>query len=151
TAGHGIVHSEMPNAAQPGGVLWGYQFWVNLPARLKMTRPRYQDLRAEAFHARDVGDAHVRVLAGQVGKTRGAVEGIVTDPVVLDVTMARGARLVHALPPAHAVCAYVVSGGVTVGAEKTDVPAGRLATLGPGKTIDVRADEASRLLVLAAA
>ena len=82
TAGRGIVHSEMPE--QENGLMWGFQLWVNLPAKDKMTAPRYQDIPPDAIPtvARPDGVA-VRVIAGRVGETEGAVRAVVTDPEVL--------------------------------------------------------------------
>ena len=150
TAGHGILHSEMPNSSTPGGLLHGYQLWVNLPAAQKMTRPRYQDLSASAFSTVDVDDARVRVLAGRVGNTRGPVDGIVTAPLVLDATLGARARLRHDVDAGHAVAVYVVDGSVRVGERRAEVGQGRIAVLSPGDVVDVVASARSRVLVLAA-
>src|SRR5579875_3293874 len=75
TAGRGILHSEMPE--QENGLLWGFQLWVNLPAKDKMTAPRYQDIAPEAIPevTLDTG-VRVRVIAGRLGDAEGrAVEG----------------------------------------------------------------------------
>ena len=150
TAGHGILHSEMPNAPTPTGLLHGYQLWVNLPAAQKMTRPRYQDRSASAFSSIDVDDARVRVLAGRVGNTRGPVDGIVTAPLVLDATLGERARLRHDVDGGHAVAVYVVAGAVAVGERRAAVGQGRIAVLSPGDVVDVVATQPSRVLVLAA-
>ena len=90
TAGHGIVHSEMPQ--QEKGRMWGFQLWVNLPAANKMIRPRYQDIAPARVVEAMVDDASVRLVAGEVDGRRGPVEGIVTAPEMLDVQSA-AARL----------------------------------------------------------
>src|SRR5215467_2591809 len=75
TAGRGIVHSEMPR--QRDGLMWGFQLWVNLPARDKMIAPRYQDIAPERIpEAKLAPGALARVIAGEVGGVRGPVEGI---------------------------------------------------------------------------
>src|SRR5262249_9689925 len=61
TAGHGIVHSEMPQATS--GLFWGFQLWVNLPSSRKMTKPRYQDIAPERIEELAIGDARVRLVA----------------------------------------------------------------------------------------
>src|SRR3954471_19165942 len=72
TAGKGIVHSEMPE--QKAGVVRGFQLWLNLPAADKMCEPDYKDLQAGDIPIADVGSgAIVRVLAGRVGATEGAI------------------------------------------------------------------------------
>ena len=79
TAGRGIVHSEMPE--QENGLMWGFQLWVNLPAKDKMVAPRYQDIAPDRIPETELpGGARVRVLAGAFGGVRGPVEGIVTEP-----------------------------------------------------------------------
>jgi redox-sensitive bicupin YhaK (pirin superfamily) len=129
TAGHGIVHSEMPR--QTGGdELWGLQLWVNLPARLKMTRPRYQDLTAADVPLVPAGDARARVIAGRVNGRRGPVDGIFVDPTLLDVTVPPGARFDCALPGAHTAFLHVLSGEVAIG--RNTVGPSHLALLGPG-------------------
>lgn len=151
TAGRGIVHSEMPDASPASGELWGYQLWINLPARLKMTRPRYQDLDASSFRTEDLDDAQARVLAGKVGNTTGAVDGIATDPTLLDVKLERGARFRHKIPRSHNAFAYVVSGKTRVGPRYQPVSAGELAVFGVGDAVSFEASSDSRLLVFAAA
>src|SRR5713101_5882749 len=78
TAGSGLVHSEMPgrDLVRTGGALEGFQVWVNLPARDKMTAPRYQELKAASIpHAQTAnGDVQVKVIAGESLGTRGAIE-----------------------------------------------------------------------------
>src|SRR3989454_8767248 len=78
TAGRGIVHSEMPR--QRDGLMWGFQLWVNLPARDKMIHPRYQDIAPERMpEAKLAAGVTARVIAGDVGGVRGPVEGIATE------------------------------------------------------------------------
>ena len=100
TAGRGIVHSEMPKqAAGPNGnLLWGFQLWVNLPGARKMGKPRYQDLAPASITEVTVGDAAVRLVAGEANGRRGPVDGIVTTPQMLDVRLPARGSFRHALP-----------------------------------------------------
>src|SRR5688572_3383002 len=82
TAGRGIVHSEFPR--QKDGLMWGFQLWVNLPAKDKMTAPRYQDIAAAQIPEVRSDAGVVRVLAGSYGGTTGPVEGVATRPTMLD-------------------------------------------------------------------
>jgi len=144
TAGHGIVHAEMPRpTATPE--LWGLQLWVNLPAAHKMMKPRYQDLGAAAIPELDVADARVRLVAGQIGATRGPVDGIDIAPTMLDATIAKGARFVHEVAGDQAAFAYVLDGTVAIAG--TAVAAGQLAVLGAGTTVS--AEGAGRILLVA--
>src|SRR5438132_11993453 len=91
TAGRGIVHSEMPE--QENGLMQGFQLWVNLPARDKMTAPRYQDIAPERIPEVVAGDgARVRVLAGPFGEAAGPVQAPATEPIYLDVRLQSGKR-----------------------------------------------------------
>ena len=99
TAGRGIIHSEMPRG--DGGPLWGFQLWVNLPASLKMTRPRYQDLAPERVVELSLGKAAVRVVAGEAFGKRGPVDGIVTAPHMLEVKLPANGELEHPVPASH--------------------------------------------------
>src|SRR5437899_5819210 len=84
TSGRGIMHEEMPQV-RPEGIA-GFQLWVNLPARVKMTRPRYRDVRAGHIPEIETRDgARIRVVAGTAGDVHGAVTDIAADPTYLDV------------------------------------------------------------------
>lgn len=148
TAGRGIVHSEMPE--QEDGLLQGFQLWVNLPARDKMTAPRYQDIEPEAIPTADAGPgARAKVIAGKVGDVAGAVETGATDPTYLDVALAPGAAWVQPVPAGHNAFVYVYEGSATVGGGET-LRQGELGVLSDGEEIAVAAGEAAaRLLIVA--
>ena len=87
TAGRGIIHQEMP-AGDPKGRMHGFQLWANLPASLKMTAPRYQDITApEVPEVTDDDGTRVRIVCGEFWGARGPVEGIAADPRYLDVAV----------------------------------------------------------------
>jgi redox-sensitive bicupin YhaK (pirin superfamily) len=130
TAGHGIVHSEMPK--QERGLMWGFQLWVNLPAARKMIPPRYQDIAPARIPEVERDGAHVRVVAGSALGAVGPVTGIDVDPTFLDVALVAGAELRHPLPPGHAAFAYVTDGSVRIGAARREVQRGQVAVLGEG-------------------
>ena len=152
TAGRGIIHSEMPQ--QKDGLMWGFQLWVNLPARDKMTAPRYQDVPPEKVPTVALADgASARVLVGEAGGVSGPVNGVATQPLYLDVTMAPRGRLSHGLPAGHSAFAYVYDGRARFGPleDSTEVAAGQLAVLGEGELVNVATgDGTARFLLLAA-
>ena len=115
TAGRGIIHSEMPE--QEEGRMAGFQLWVNLAARDKMTPPAYRDVPpADVPVVTLGGDVQVRVIAGQVMGVAGAVQRPTTEPVVLDIVLPAGQSFDAALPSGHNAFAYVYGGGVvTIG------------------------------------
>lgn len=148
TAGRGIVHSEMPE--QEEGLMWGFQLWVNLPAKDKMCAPGYQELAPEAIPERTLDDGtRVRVIAGRADDgTEGAIRGIATEPLYLDVSLPAGRSFAQAVPAGHNALAYPFEGALAI--EDTTVPRGTLAVLGPGDAVRVRADDApARFLLLA--
>lgn len=115
TAGSGLVHSEMPGRelARTGGRLEGFQLWVNLPRREKMTPPRYQELKAAAIPRATsaAGDVQVRVLAGESLGTRGAIESR-TPILYLHLTLAPGATHLQAVPKSFNTFAFVRRGKI---------------------------------------
>ncbi|HXU60218.1 MAG TPA: pirin family protein [Polyangia bacterium] len=148
TAGHGIVHAEMPQ--QEKGRMWGFQLWVNLPAAAKLMRPRYQDIAPARVVQATIDDASVRLVAGEVAGRRGPVEGIVTAPEMLDVSLGARGRLSRPLPPGHNAFVYVIEGSAQIGGARTQVSAGQLAVLGGGELLAVRSERGGRMLCLAA-
>ena len=110
TAGGGIMHEEMPQAGEDRR-MGGFQLWVNLPADLKMSHPRYQDLSAAQIPEvrRDDGTV-VRVVAGEVDGVAGAVTEIYAEPEYLDVALPAGCSFVQPVPRGHSALAYAFEG-----------------------------------------
>jgi len=109
TAGGGILHEEMPQVRPEGN--GGFQLWVNLPAKLKMTQPRYQDIPSQTIPEVTTEDgATIRVIAGHVSGTEGAVTGIAAKPTYLDVRIPVGSSFTHAVPQGHTAFAYIFEG-----------------------------------------
>jgi len=152
TAGRGIIHSEMP--LQDDGLMWGFQLWVNLPARDKMTPPRYQEFGPDAIpEAARPDGARVRVIAGEAEGLTGPVRGIATSPLYLDVRLPPGVRYVQSLPAEHNALVYVFEGAAEIGPEGAARPvaAGHLALLDHGDAVELRGGpDGGRLLLIAA-
>lgn len=109
TAGRGIMHKEMPQV-RPEGIV-GFQLWVNLPAKLKMTRPRYQDVRSgEIREIKRENGARIRVITGTVDGITGPVTGIAADPTYLDVFIPPHISFTHLIGRGHTTFAYVFAG-----------------------------------------
>jgi redox-sensitive bicupin YhaK (pirin superfamily) len=110
TAGRGILHQEMPNGDQRGR-MHGFQLWANLPSSLKMTQPRYQDIKApEIPEIVDDDGTRVRVICGEFWGRRGPVEGVAADPRYLDVSVPAGLRKTLPVASGHHAFAYVFEG-----------------------------------------
>jgi redox-sensitive bicupin YhaK (pirin superfamily) len=150
TAGGGIVHSETPTPEllERGGRVHGFQVWVNLPARLKMTQPRYQEVPATRIpEARSPdGLAAVKLIAGEALGARAVIETH-TPIVYQDWTLSPGADVTLPIDRAQRVLAYVFAGAARIG--ERDVVEGQLAVLGEGDAVRLRASTAGRLLLLA--
>jgi len=141
SAGRGILHEEMPQV-RPEGVA-GFQLWVNLPAKQKMSAPRYQNIHSSEIPIieRDRG-ASVRVIAGTVDGATGPITGIVAEPSYLDVALAGEGSLVLPIPPGHSAFAYLFDGEARFGAtERTLVTAPRLIVWGDGGSVEVHAEK----------
>jgi quercetin 2,3-dioxygenase len=110
TAGSGIIHQEMPKG-DGTGLMWGFQLWANLPAKQKMMDPRYREVKSadipEVWFENGVS---VKVIAGEVDGTVGPVEGVVTDPEYLDVSLPPGTSFGRPVPRGRTVFAYVIEG-----------------------------------------
>jgi hypothetical protein len=148
TAGRGILHEEMPQA-RPEGIL-GFQLWVNLPAKLKMTAPRYQNIGANEIPIvqRD-GGATIRVIAGSVDGVIGPVGGIAVEPMYLDVSLAPHGSFGQPIPHGHAAFAYLFEGEGRFGGEESSIVAGsRLVVFGDGDKVEARAEDSPARFLL---
>ncbi len=155
TAGSGVVHSEMPSPEllDKGGAMHGFQIWVNLPARLKMTKPRYQEVSKDQIPTASSPDGLVQVKV-VAGKALGVEAIIDTHTPILyhDWTIQPGGQVSTDITPDHNVGVYVFSGTLEVGTDRQEVEDGQLAVLTEGSTIQfaVSPNEptAGRFLVL---
>jgi len=110
TAGRGILHQEMPKGDQSGR-MHGFQLWANLPAALKMTAPRYQEVKSvDIPEATEDDGAKARIICGKFWGKVGPVEGIATDPVYVDVSVPSGARKTISVELKSHAFAYVFAG-----------------------------------------
>ena len=113
TAGSGILHQEMPKG-DPLGEMHGFQLWANLPAALKMTKPRYQDIAARDIpEIIDDDGTTVRVVVGDFWGKRGPVDGVAADPRYLDVFVPPLKRKTLPVAWSHHAFAYVFEGSGT--------------------------------------
>jgi redox-sensitive bicupin YhaK (pirin superfamily) len=149
TAGRGIVHSEMP--MQDHGLMRGFQLWINLPAKDKMTAPRYQDIAAERIPSVELAPGvSARVIAGEAGGLEGPVESGSTEAVYLDLTLAPGGRLTLPLPDGHNSFVYVYEGAVAIGATGTPLARGMIGVLSAEGALTLGPqDTEARVLVVA--
>ncbi|HEY4143436.1 MAG TPA: pirin family protein [Pseudolabrys sp.] len=147
TAGRGIMHQEMPKGDAQGR-MHGFQLWANLPSSLKMTDPRYQDIKAgEVPEVTDDDGTHVRIVCGDFWGKKGPVEGVAADPRYLDVFVPPGQRKTLKVEVERHAFAYVFEGSGTF--RDSSKPFGVLLEKEvDGKEIVVRDQVGDRSLVL---
>ena len=149
TAGRGVIHSEMPE--QEEGLMEGFQLWLNLPAKDKMSEPWYRDIPNEELPRFVLENgAQVQVIAGETHGVTGAVVREATKPLYLDAHVPEGASFELPLPVGHNAFVYVYRGEVVV--EGKAVAQGRMAILDNAADADgvrIKAARDSRFLVIA--
>ncbi len=148
-SGSGIIHQEMPQRTE--GTMSGFQLWVNLPAREKMSVPAYRGLSASDIPevTTDAGD-RVKVVAGTFGTVEGPVRGIPVDPTYLDVRVPPEGTFEYATPPGYTAFAHAIDGvGSFAGDDTAPVPGGETVLFGPGGPVRARAsDRGMRFLLV---
>jgi redox-sensitive bicupin YhaK (pirin superfamily) len=138
TAGSGVVHSELPSDEfmRDGGVMHGFQIWVNLPARDKLMKPHYQEIPKsgvpEALNAD--GMVKVRVIAGAALGVSAVIE--TRTPIhFLHFTIYPGGGIAQDVPAGYNALVYLISGSVQIGSENKTVHEGQMARLGDGDVV----------------
>jgi redox-sensitive bicupin YhaK (pirin superfamily) len=153
TSGRGIMHEEMPKPHN--GKMDGFQLWVNLPAKLKMTRPRYQEIPSERIPEANPKDGiKIRVIAGTVDDVRGPVTEIAADPIYLDVSVSPDGSFSHPIESGHTAIAYVFEGEGLFGSVTEDqaknVSHSKLIVFDDGDLVEVCAiNQPVRFLLIA--
>ena len=135
TAGGGILHEEMPRRG-PSGAIYGFQLWVNLPARLKYSDPRYQEIRSESIPIYEKDGIRIRTVAGMSGDIVGPVKDIAIGPLYLDVTLSPGVKWNQEVDKDHTLRAYLFEGRAEFGTDETgkgtNVQAVKMVTFSDG-------------------
>jgi redox-sensitive bicupin YhaK (pirin superfamily) len=138
TAGSGVVHSELPSDEfmRDGGVMHGFQIWVNLPARDKMMPPHYQEIPGAKIPAAVSGDGKVavRVIAGAAMGVSAVIETR-TPIYFLHFTLQPGGQVVQDVPAGYNALVYLISGSVQIGQEHKPAREGQMVQLGDGDTV----------------
>ena len=148
TSGSGILHEEMPKEPEEG-IMEGFQLWVNLPAKLKMTTPRYRGVMSSKIpEVKDKNGISVRIVAGDYESVKGVISEIYADPEYLDVTIPTGSSFEQHIKRGHTAFAYIFEGECIFGEFETEseekgthVQATRMAIFGDGDFIKVYTDQ----------
>ena len=149
TAGRGIIHSEMPG--QEDGLMWGFQLWVNMPAAEKMTPAGYLELKAESIPVVEFGGVTARVISGELGGVQGPAPARLTEPLILDISVARGGDAYLFIPDGHRAFAYVYDGSAELGPPgmSQTVPTKACAVLSDEGPLRAAGEAGARLLLIA--
>lgn len=155
TAGAGVVHSELPSAKfmREGGTMHGFQLWVNLPAKNKMTKPRYQEIPRENIPSATSKDGlvSVKIIAGEsIGVS--AVIDTFTPIIYLHFSIKPGGSLTQTVPDNYNAFAYIIKGAATFGPESVRAREGQSAIFENGDSITIAVPqdgETTDLLLLA--
>jgi redox-sensitive bicupin YhaK (pirin superfamily) len=149
SAASGIIHSEMPQQSE--GRMRGFQLWLNLPAKEKMKPAAYRDIPAKDIPVFEVSnEVKVKIIAGKLGDTAGAVQGGSTDPHYFDVHLAPRAVFEAPLPAGHNAFVYVYEGEALIGEARKPVAHRAAGLLGAGERVRIEAAAAgARVLLLA--
>lgn len=145
SAGGGLQHEEMPQIRK--GRLEGFQLWVNLPANLKMSKPQYQEVASGKIPEVEHENARIRIVAGQIGDSPGAISDIAANPTYLDVTVPAKEKFEYPVPAGHAAFAYVFRGAAIVDDRRIVAP--RLVVFSDGDAVALHAgEEGARFLLV---
>lgn len=151
TAASGVVHEEMHEAefTKKGGIFEMVQLWVNLPAKEKMSKPRYQGIESAQIPVVELGEGSVaRIIAGSWADAKGAAR-TVTPVELFDLRLKAGAKVEIPVPEGHNAAVVLLRGGVTLNGEKSVKGEAQIATFTTrGGLIAVEALEDTTLLIL---
>ena len=111
--GSGIIHSEMPNMSE--GKLHGFQLWINMPAKLKMSKPNYIYIGSDEMSTYNDLDKQVKVIAGKFENTVGSVKKHNVEPIYFDVNLEKDKIFKFKLPLTHNSFIYLINGEIKIG------------------------------------
>ncbi len=145
--GSGIIHSEMP--AMSGGRLHGFQLWINMPAKLKMSKPDYIYIDSDKMSIYKDEDMKVKVIAGKFKNAEGPVKGHNVEPVYFDVNLNKEKEFNFKLPLTHNTFVYLINGEIKISnGNHENVKGSTLILLTKGEELKIRAKTDTKFLVI---
>tara|TARA_B100000242_G_scaffold122633_1_gene86208 strand:- start:1738 stop:2574 length:837 start_codon:yes stop_codon:yes gene_type:complete len=145
--GSGIIHSEMP--AMSEGKLQGFQLWINMPAKLKMSKPNYIYINSNEMQTYDDGETKVKAIAGKFKNIEGPVKGHNVEPIYFDVELNDKKEFTFKLPNTHNSLIYLISGEIKVGSKNhNQIKDSNLILLSKGDNLLVKAVKKSKFLLI---
>ena len=145
--GSGIIHSEMP--AMKEGKLHGFQLWVNMPAKLKMSKPEYLYIDADKIAVHKDDEKSVKVIAGKYEQEEGQVKGHNVEPIYFDVELKKNKEFNFNLPSTHNSFVYLINGEIKIGNKTHDKVSGAtLFILANGEILNIKGITNSQFLLI---
>ena len=146
--GSGIIHSEMP--AMKEGKLHGFQLWINMPAKLKMSKPEYIYIKANKMSTHKDEDKRVKVIAGKFERAEGLIKGHNVEPFYFDVELKKNKEFKFDLPSTHNSLIYLINGKIKIGNNNHQkVENSKLILLERGEKLKVYASSNAKFLLIA--
>ena len=145
--GSGIIHSEMP--AMTEGKLQGFQLWINMPAKLKMSKPDYIYINSKEMQIHKDSEKQVKTIAGKFEKAEGPVKGHNVEPVYFDIDLNKNKEFKYQIPITHNSFIYLISGQVKIGdKDHSKVKGSKLFLLSKGNLLKVKSVSSSKFLLI---
>jgi len=145
--GSGIIHSEMP--AMSKGRLHGFQLWINMPAKLKMSKPDYIYIESEKMQIHKDKDKQIKVIAGKFKNVEGSVKGHNVEPVYFDIELEKNKNFNFELPSSHNSFIYLINGEIKIGEKTHDkVKDSTLILLTKGEKLNVSSLTRAKFLLI---
>ncbi len=145
--GSGIIHSEMP--AMSGGKLHGFQLWINMPAKMKMSKPDYIYINADEMSVHKDEEKKIKVIAGRFEEAEGPVKGHNVEPIYFDVELNKDKELNYELPYTHNTFVYLISGEIKIGEIKhSPIKDSTLILLTKGENLKIIAKSDAKFLLI---
>ena len=145
--GSGIIHSEMP--AMKEGKLHGFQLWINMPAKMKMSKPEYHYIDADQMSVYKDKEKRVKVIAGKFKNAEGPIKGHNVDPVYFDIDLEEGHDFNFDIQPTHNSFIYLIDGEIKIGEKPHQaVKNSTLVLLTKGEILKVSALSNSKFLLI---
>jgi len=145
--GSGIIHSEMP--AMKEGKLHGFQLWINMPAKMKMSKPEYHYIDADQMAVHKDSDKKIKVIAGKFEKAEGPIRGHNVEPIYFDIELKKGKEFTYEIPSSHNSFIYLIEGEIKIGDKTHDrVQDSTLILLTRGESLKVSALSNAKFLLI---
>ena len=145
--GSGIIHSEMPAMSQ--GKLHGFQLWINMPAKLKMSKPKYIYIDSKQMQIYKDNEKKIKIIAGKFKNTEGPVKGHNIDPIYFDIELKTNKEFNFELPKTHNTFVYLINGEIKIGDKSHEkVKGATLIILANGEKLNIKGITNSKFLLI---